>query len=203
MRLPTWTFSAALFLALTSQGLYAGIIVSGDHILAPNQANQTIEIYASPTFAGEIAPGLNLNVVIDDGGSIVGGVDNNSPRITSVNLKPAGGLFDGIPDSQSNLLESQKLYQVTIAPTGISNRPVITDGVLLAQITLDTTGLTSGSWVLDLDGLPAVGLPSSDFAGSPTTVINGVLIVTVPELSSLWALASACSLMILKRTRRS
>jgi len=62
--------------------------------------------------------------------------------------------------------------------------------VLLARVTLDTTGLNNGNWALRLDGLPKSGnfeavLPS-DFAGAPTTVINGSLrINAVPEPSTL------------------
>ena len=195
-------FLATSVLAMTNSSLQAGIVLTGNHNLVANQANQVINVFASPSNAGEIAPGLNLNFVVDDGGSIVGGVDNNAPRITSINLKPVGGLFANIPDVQSNVLLTQKLYQVTIAPTNVANRPVITTNVLLAQVTLDTTGLTTGSWVLDLDGLPARGLPSSDFAGIATTVFNGTVTIAVPEPSSLLTLGLVGGISLLARIRR-
>ncbi len=188
---------------MTNLSLQAGMVLTGNHNLVANQANQVINIFANPSVAGEIAPGFNLNFVVDDGGSIVGGVDNNSPKITSINLKPAGGLFTGIPDSQSIVLQTQKLYQVTIAPTNVANRPVITANTLLAQITLDTTGLTLGNWVLDLDGLPTKGLPSSDFAGLATTVTNGTVGITaVPEPGSLLVLGIVGGIAALSSFRR-
>ena len=51
------------------------------------------------------------------------------------------------------MLTTQQLFQVTIAPTNVANRPVITANVILTHVTLDTTGLTSGTWVLNLDVL--------------------------------------------------
>lgn len=199
MRFLILIFFAATVFAMTNSSVHAAFVFTGNHTLVANQANQVINIFATSA-TGEVAPGFNLNFVIDDGGSIAGGVDNNSPKITSINLKPVGGLFASIPDVQSNVLSTQKLYQVTIAPTNVANRPVITANSLLAQVTLDTTGLTSGTWVLDLDGLPSRGLPSSDFAGLATTVINGsVSITAVPEPSSLLALSLVGSVAALAR----
>ena len=195
-------FLTVTLLAMTNNSLHAAIILAGNHTLAANQANQVINIFATSA-TGEVAPGFNLNFVMDDGGSIVGGVDNNAPKITSINLKPTNGLFAGIPDAQNNVFSSQKLWQVTIAPTNVANRPVISANVLLAQVTLDTTGLTSGNWVLDLDGLPLRGLPSSDFAGLSTTVTNGsVSISAVPEPSSLLAIGFAGGIAAIACFRR-
>lgn len=181
---------AASLLSFASGSVEAGFIFAGNHTLLPNQANQVINILASPSAAGEIAPGLNLNFAVGDGGSVVNGTDNNAPRISSINLKPAGGLFANIPDIQTNVFSSQKLFQVTIAPTNVASRPVITANVLLAQVILDTTGLASGTFLLDLDGLPGPPpLPPSDFAGAATTISNGsVVISAVPEPGSLLCL---------------
>lgn len=176
-----------MFVCLAShRSADAGIVLGGEHVLIADRANQIVNIFASPTFAGEIAPGFNLNLFVDDGGSVVGGLDNNAPKITSVNLKPVGGLFSAIPDSQTVVFSSQKLFQVTIAPTTAATRPQITANILLAQVTLDTTGLTTGNWVFGLNGLPGVGLPASDFAGNTTVVTNGTLTITaVPEPSTI------------------
>lgn len=199
-------WSIVLTLSVTSP-LSAGFMFSGNHTLIANQQNQVINIFASPSSVGEIAAGLNLNLIIDDGGSIVGGEDNNSPKISSVNLKPFGGLFANIPDAQTNAFSSQKLYQVTIAPTSVANRPIITSNVLLAQVTLDTTGLTSGTWLLDLDGLvrpPNINLPASDFAGAAASITNGSLTISaVPEPSSLLTLTIfSATLMQIARMRQ-
>ena len=193
-----------LLVIFTTRDTQAGFILVGQHELLPNQANQIINILAQPMFAGELAPGLNLNFVLDDGGSVVGGIDGNAPLITAINLKPVGGLFAGIPDSQTIVFQSPELYQLTIAPTNVANRPEITSNVLLAQITFNTSGLTSGNWVLNLDGLPGVGLPKSDFAGSPTTVFNGsISIAAVPEPGSgCVLLLTAVGLLLRGRTKR-
>ena len=200
MRVFQQLFAALAVLVFTSCNSQAGFIIASTYNLAPNQNNQVINILASPSFAGEVAPGLNFNFVVDDGGSVIGGIDNNSPKIVSINLKPTGGLFASIPDVQANVFVSQKLYQVTIAPTNVANRPVITTNVLLAQVTLDTTGLASGNWVLDLDGIPSRGFPSSDFAGIATTVVNGS--IAVPEPSSLSTLSLVGSIAAIFRFRR-
>ncbi|MEQ1828956.1 MAG: PEP-CTERM sorting domain-containing protein [Pirellula sp.] len=202
MRSLILVFLTITVLAIGNGSLHAAFMFAGNHTLVANQANQVINIFASSA-TGEVAPGFNLNFVIDDGGSIVGGVDNNTPKITSINLKPTAGLFAGIPDIQFNALSSQKLFQVTIAPTNIANRPTISTNSLLAQVTLDTTGLTSGTWVLDLDGLPSKGLPSSDFAGLATTVTNGsVNITAVPEPSGVLTLCLVGGCALLARFRR-
>ena len=173
----------------------AGFIIGGDHQLMSNQANQIVDILASPSLVGELANGLNFNVVIGDGGSVVGGIDNNTPKITGINLKPTNGLFNGLPDIQTNVYSSPKLFQSTIAASNLATRPTITSNVLLAQITFDTTGFTFGTWKLGLDGFPSVGLPSSDFAGAATTVFNGnISIAAVPEPSSFCLLLLVCLL---------
>jgi len=188
MRMMKSVFLAASTLVLMASTARAGFVFAGHHTLVANRANQVVNIFANPSFAGEIAQGLNFNLAVDDGGSVIGGVDNNAPKITAVNLKPLGGLFAGIPESQSNVFASQKLYQVNLAPQNEANRPTISNNSLLAQVTFDTTGLTSGTWILDLDGIPAragfPALPSSSFANDSTTITNGSL--TVPEPSSLW-----------------
>ena len=171
----------------------AGFIIGGDHQLKSNQANQVVNIFASPSFAGELANGLNFNLVFDDGGTVIGGIDNNTPKITGINLKPSNGLFSGLPDIQTNVFTSEKLFQVTIAASNLATIPTITSNVLLAEITFDTTGFTAGTWKMDLDGITAVGLPSSDFAGAATTVFNGnISIAAVPESSSVCLLLLGC-----------
>lgn len=206
MRFLNLTVATIVICASSSIGnVHAGIVLTGDHTLAPNQANQVIDISASPSFIGEIAAGLNLNFVVDDGGSVAGGINGNSPTITSIDLKPIGGLFSNplITDSQSNVLSTPKLFQVTLAVTTVALRPVITPNVLLARVTLNTTGFTSGTWVLDLNGIPAVGLPSSDFAGAATTVNNGSITITaVPEPSSLMAIGVFFGVALASRRRR-
>ena len=171
----------------------AGFIIGGDHQLKSNQANQIVNIMASASFSDELANGLNFNLVFDDGGSVIGGIDNNTPKITGINLKPSNGLFGVLPDIQTNVFMSPKLFQTTIAASNLATRPTITSNVLLAEIIFDTTGFTAGTWKLDLDGITAVGLPSSDFAGPATTVFNGnISIAAVPEPSSVCLLLLGC-----------
>lgn len=207
MQLLTRFFLTIGLFALSVGRSEAGFVFGSDNVLLPNQANQLINIFAGPSTANEIAQGFNLYLFIDDGGSVVGGVDNNAPRITNVNLKPTGGLFGGISENQTITISEQKLFQVSIAPTTTASRPTITPNVLLAQVTLDTTGLTLGNWVLGLNGksvtgIPGVSIPASDFAGAATTVTNGTLrINAVPEPSTL-ALICCASLAGMAIRRR-
>lgn len=182
--LATVLASSLCIVTLCTSTARAGLIIAGNHTLQANTPNQIISILAGPSSPGEVAPGLNFNLVIDDGGSVLGGVDGNAPTITKVNLKPAGGLFALLPNLQTDVVNFPKLVQSTIVALSIPERPVLIPGTVLAEITLDTTGLTSGTWIIDLDGTDI--FPTSDFAGEATTISNGILsIAVVPEPSCL------------------
>ncbi|MCC6508739.1 MAG: hypothetical protein IT423_06510 [Pirellulaceae bacterium] len=189
-------------MALASASMtQAGFIVVGNHQLLPNMAGQVINIFVNPSSPDETAGGLNLNIVIDDGGSLIGGFDTSSPVITNVNLKPTDGLFAKLPNSQTNVLMSPKLVQSTIVALDLASRPVIAPNSLLAQVTLDTTGFTSGTWTIDIDGIDSIGLPSSDLATLGTQISNCSMSITaVPEPS--WLLLVGCAWLVRKRSTK-
>lgn len=172
----------------------APMIVVGDHDLLENTAGQQIQIYVS---GGGNVSGLNLFVQVGDGGPeltdffLPAGTDG--PSITSIDLKPIGGIFAGIGDSQVDITpDVPQVKNSTIAMTGGGS--VVADG-LLAIITIDTTGFFAGdavtTWNLLLGGvLPDAGGYDTDFAGTPIDITNGSLsVVAVPEPATLGLIA--------------
>lgn len=183
----------------TARVTHAGFILAGNYTLLANTPSQVIELRASPSVVGEIAEGLNLHIVIDDGGSVAGGIDDNAPKITAVNVQPAGGLFAGVTQVPSTLI-TQKISTTSLPITLVAERPVVTNNALLALVTLDTTGLNSGNWTISLDGLPSILLPESDFGGVAATITNGTLsIAAVPEPGSLILFAIGATTLGVRR----
>ena len=67
----------------------APTIILSTYNLQPNQAGQTINIYAG---GGTSVQAVNLNITTGDGGPAIGG-DPNAPIITDVNFNVPGGIF--------------------------------------------------------------------------------------------------------------
>ncbi|MEX0778067.1 MAG: PEP-CTERM sorting domain-containing protein [Phycisphaeraceae bacterium] len=155
----------------------APIIFAGDHTLLPNTPGQIIQIMISGAAEDPEIEGVNLYLQI--------GNANSGPVITALELVN-GTIFQGTTNFADDLgtvpaPQWQAAQGVTLlSPASI---PVPSNGVL-ATLTLDTTGLTSGSWSLILDP-SAIG--TTDFGGAPATLINGTL--SIPEPASLVLLA--------------
>ena len=137
------------------------IIVVGDHSLLPNTPGQKISISIS---GDNNITGINFYAQVGDGGpeladySLPPGIDG--PAITGVDLDPPGGIFDG-KGTQTDL---PGIPQVAISTFDVTTGTVLGDG-LLAELTLDTTGFTSGTW----DLLLANVLPFSELDGPYNT----------------------------------
>jgi hypothetical protein len=169
--------TAASYVAILTApaiSIAAPIITVGHHTLAPNTPNQVIPIMVE---GGDPVQGVNLIVQIGDGGASLGGVAGSAPRIQDVSF--AGGAIFAANNNGRALDEpaTDQLWQIH---TATADGTVAADGVL-AFITIDTTGFTSGTYPLLLADIGGDANVDSDFAGIPATISNGSVTVTVPE----------------------
>jgi hypothetical protein len=164
------------FFALNTS-LSAGLVVNvGSHLLQPDQANQTITL--NLTGAVNLA-GLDFRAQVEDGAS--------GPKITGVDLV-TGTLFAANNSGPGSLQGgSWTPYRSVTTSAGT----VSGDGVL-ATLTVDTTGITSGgTWSLLLSA--TANGPTEFLDGSveliPATITDGSMTV-VPEPASMAVVGS-------------
>ncbi len=149
-------FGAALVaIAALNGDARAATVTIGSHLLAGNTANQQIPIYIS---GGEQVAAEDFYAQIGDGGAFVGGV-NAKPVFTGVDIingtifaannSGAFGDPNGTP-AGTNAAHPLIWVDGTITPSG-----VVTANGLLATLTIDTTGVTSGTFALRLTGVAA------------------------------------------------
>lgn len=174
--------SIVVALVIPSSVSAAYVITVGDFNLQPNQSDQQVSLFIENTGGSSDYGGLNFSILVGDGLS--------GPAITGVNLLTGtpfeaanfGGQFaDGANTPRQQFWSVASLSAVL--PAGQSR---------LATLTFDTTGLTPGSWSLNLFGS---GMPSTalfDYTASEYTALfeNGTLTV-VPEPETYGLLAAA------------
>ncbi|MBD14326.1 MAG: hypothetical protein CMJ72_04060 [Planctomycetaceae bacterium] len=178
--------SAGVLIALTDLARGATIDV-GTHFLLANTPGQDISI---PVTGVDIVAGIDLFAQVGDGGpelvnaALPAGTDG--PEISSVNMT-SGTIFDVSSAVQTDLDRSGvvQMFFSTVALNPPPGPSTVSASGLVAQITLDTTGFTTGNFDLLLSSvLP--GLSGGPFettllgtggAAVSTTVNNGSLIV--------------------------
>ncbi len=186
MRRYALAFAAVALLA--GPALAQPIIDVGTHTLQANTPDQIIRIYVS---GGDAVEALNFSAQIADGGSAGGGGDDG-PVFTGLDLL-GGTIF-----ASNNLGQFGGSLdpQLAIASTITSSGTVHADD-LLATLTIDTTGVWSGTYVLKLsDTLNG----ATDFGDVDPTITNGMIQV-VPEPAGLALLAVGCLAMPRGRRR--
>ena len=155
----------------------AANIVVGTHLLSANTANQSISIFIS---GGEAIAGEDFFAQIGDGGSFVGGT-NAKPSFTAVNIiggsvfagNNNGAFGDPGPGNAAHPL-------IWVDGTTTAAGTVAANG-LLATLTIDTTGLSGGTFPLLLTGVaPSLGgfntsLSNAVGAAIPLSITNGLL----------------------------
>ncbi|HNQ87785.1 MAG TPA: hypothetical protein PKM73_04030 [Verrucomicrobiota bacterium] len=158
----------SLLLALAAgfvMGRADPVIVVGIHRLAPDTDGQKVRVFVR---GGGSVQGLNLNAQVADGGVAAGG-QIAGPSVTAVDLI-TGTVFEGNaigPDDPGSVPQLAMRTLTTASGT------VVAEG-LLATLTIDTTGFTSGVYRLAL-GATANG--PTDFAGIPAAITDGWLVV--------------------------
>ena len=186
-------FNLLVFVAVCGASLEAAVIDVGNHLLAPNLSGQQVELYVA---GGEQIAGIDFFAQVGDGGPELVNVGlpagTDGPEITAVDLK-SGTIFAPTGAQQ---VEQQRfgVEQVFFAAVAISDPPPAAQTVaasgLFARLTVDTTGLTEGTFDLlladvlpEIDGGPfATRLVADDGNLHPLTIINGTLSISGSNL---------------------
>lgn len=188
-----FTVFAVVLAAVTAPSALAQPSINvGNHDLLPGTAGQTVEIFVT---GGDAIEGLNLNVQIGDG------LVNAGPTIQAVDIITSTIFADNNEFGQLDGLADPQIFATSVLTHfGTS---VNADG-LLATITLDTTGVSAGTYDLNLTGTlnGDTNLIGFGTGGSPTpsTITSGQITV-VPEPTSA-LLLTAGGLMLTARRRR-
>ncbi len=164
-------------------------INAGSHYLLPNQADQEIQVYVS---GDTLVQGLEFNLQIGDGisGPVIQDIDILTGTIFAASND---GIFPGF------IFEPHWAYvgTTTSANLDIGYGPgfIITSG-LLATITLDTTGLSTGEFELRLTSNQE---GPTNFAGVYAELTNGSL--TIPEPLTVTMLLAGAGLVCRRRRK--
>jgi len=177
--------TAIALLLVASLAAPAASVDVGDHLLAANTPNQVITIQVT---GGEQIAGEDFFAQIGDGGTFLGG-SNTKPNFTNVEILTGtifaannNGAFGDPNGSPPGSNAGHPLIWVDATTT--TSGTVAASGVL-AKLTIDTTGLTSGTFPLRLTGIaPVLGQFDTTLRGAsgapiPLTVTNGSLTVSI------------------------
>jgi hypothetical protein len=167
--------------------------------LQPSQSGQVVDISIRNDSASAVANVLGLNF-----GAQVGG-GTSGPKITNVKLDATGSIFAAYGQNFQYVFDNswRVFYNID---TGGGSVAIPTGTTLLAQLTFDTTGLSSsGPWplVFNDNSVPW----SVDFTLVDTSslaidnIVSGQIITAVPEPAS-FALATGLLLLSLGVVRR-
>jgi hypothetical protein len=151
----------------------AAAINAGMHTLAPNMPGQLVQIGVT---GGEAVSGVDLFVQVGDGGTTVGG-DDTGPKITNLDLV-TGTIFA----ANHTDVFTDPAPLIWGATTTTTTGTVPANGVL-ATLTIDTTGITTGQFDLILNPA-ATGPTAFADAGVVANLTNGLLqIGAAPSLT--------------------
>ncbi len=151
----TWVGLAAL--ALSAVSAHAASINLSTYDLKPDTAGQNIYIFVT---GGDLVQGVDLEVFTGDGGADANGIIA-APKISNVIFFSRGSVFDGnnagyfqngpVSKADPNATESQFWEATTTTQDGTVSLGGPKRRQLLAELTIDTTGFTSGRFALVLD----------------------------------------------------
>lgn len=181
--------AAVALSSMASAVAAAPIINVGNHILQPDLAGQTVQIFVS---GGDAVQGLNFNAQVADGGPGDAGGVIDGPNLTHADII-TGTIF---ATNNSGEVNPGSLPQIAIRTTTTNSGTVAAEG-LLATLTVDTTGFLVGTWDLKLAGTLN---GNTDFAGVPAAIVNGTITI-VPEPHAL-GLAGLATLGLMRRRSR-
>jgi hypothetical protein len=214
---------------LCGQSSFAATITIGDPIthkisLLPNTPNQTVPILITGSDTNVV--GMDFFVIVGDGGPQLAQWSIGLPAGTpapdfsnlpaNVNITGTGTIFAGVNTGAFDLFAGNgppgpyfgSLPQAAAYETNtLTPSTHVTDNGVIAYLTFDTTGFTSGTWPIALDDTSLGGTDHTDLVLSNGSVIVptvlGGQITIVPEPSSilLGGLAVAMAALHLARTR--
>ncbi len=155
------------------------VISVGAISLLPNTPDQVCQIMVS---GGAYVAGLTLNISVGDGLDA-----GTAPRITGVDILGNAAdptIFYGNNTGQvdaNGVPDPYPEYETVQTTTGSGLVPA---NGLLADVTIDTTGFTSGTWALVLADPAGV---ATDFAGKSAVINNGTITIVQAPLTATWS----------------
>lgn len=167
------------------------IVVVGDHLLLPDTPNQSIAVYVS---GGQAVQGLNFYSQL--------GPDpwaTDGPVLSSLDIL-TGTIFAG---NNTGAIDVEQAFGVDLpmfegrTTTTLSGSVAATG--LLGTITIDTSGIQSGTWDLRLED--TANGPTT-FAGVPISITDGSIRVVPEPTAALLGLLAVVSLATLRRRGR-
>lgn len=189
MRNFSFLLSAILLTGIPPAFCRADIIIDvGNPTLLANQANQQIAVNVNAT-GGEVVQGLNFNFELLQGGAA------QIPTITALDIVGVGTIFDGNNTGQAGTFvgDTGAGSQGAFASTTTGSGTISPIGVL-GFVTIDTTGITNGTYSLRMIGTIN---GDTDFAGISADQVSGTsLTVGVPEPSSAGLLLAVGALVL-------
>lgn len=144
----------------------AAAIDAGMHTLAPNMAGQQVQIHVT---GGEAVSGIDFFVQVGDGGPDVGG-DDTGPKITQLDLA-TGTIFAA---NHTDVFTDPAPARLLWGAATTTNSGTVPANGILATLTIDTTGITTGQFDLILNP-PSTGPTAFADAGVVTNLTNGSL----------------------------
>ena len=183
------TFVLAALTLLAVPVSAAVTVDTGSHQLNPNQAGQIISVLVSTDSSDQVA-GLNFYFQIDDGQNPT---ITPAPAITSVDIIGVGTIFNGNNTGQTDFPFPPYFQGAT---TTTNSGSVLASGTL-AWITLDTTGVTIGSWDLNISNTLNGDTDFATFPGGVT--LNDGSLSIIPEPASLVLIAAGLGTLLIRR----
>ncbi len=180
------TFALVCVAFAVSHAIGSPMVLVGDVLLLPNRSEQRVPLMV---FGGDAVQGLNLSVVVEGGGADFGG--SMGPKITNVDVT-GGTIFDSNNDGQTTIGAFDQVWAVTTATV---SETVSANGVL-AWLTFDSTGFDDGMGPFALSLSDPLGTPT-DFAGIPADLLDGHIVIGVPEPSARLLFTLAVSILFL------
>ena len=200
--------SMALGCVLTCLPATAAVITVGNYILQPNTPNQKILINIT---GPEAVAGEDFFAQIGDGGVANNGT-NTKPVFTQVDIL-TGTIFGAsntgaTGDPGGTPKGSNSAHPLIWVDGTTTNSGTVSDTGLFATITVDTSGVSSGTYALLLKGIASnkggpfdTALRFTGGGAVPLTITNGSIVIQTPEPTSL-AIIGCAAVVALRRRRR-
>ncbi len=192
-----YLFASLTVLLCVSAASGAPTVVVGNHDLLPNTPGQSINI---PVTGAVGVEGLNAYVQIGDttAGPVISNITDPNFGAMGVDLE-TGTIFAGNNFGQLTSLTQNRLWILDIITASGS---AATSGTLMT-ITLDTTGLTTGTFDLLLAGTNGGDTEFLDSLGGliQASITNGTVTV-IPEPMTLTLLGIPVIAGLLRRRKR-
>lgn len=164
----------------------AANVAVGNHLLLANTPNQVITIQIT---GGEQVAGEDFFAQIGDGGAYNSG-SNSKPAFTNVDIIGGSIFAANNTGAQGDPTVGNAAHPLIWADATVTGSGSVAASGKLATLTIDTTGLSSGSFPLVLTGVASsIGpnnntvLNDSNGLAIPITVQNGTLMVSTLPLA--------------------